>query len=155
MQKAYVLLKKNEKLFPEFVLNKKPLGILNILISSIPQEYSWILNIVGIEANINSGFEELYEVLRNCETNNDLEIYKSEIIFYLSFLEMNMRNDKKSKQNLLVKIENCCLNNDLMIFSAARLSNKLGENEKTVKILQNRTQKNSCLLYTSPSPRDS
>ena len=143
LQKAYVLLKKNEKLFPEFVLNKKPLGILNILISSIPQEYSWILNIVGIEANINSGFEELYEVLRNCETNNDLEIYKSEIIFYLSFLEMNMRNDKKSKQNLLFKIENCCLNNDLMIFSAARLSNKLGENEKTVKILQNRTQNNS------------
>ena len=107
------------------------------------KEYSWILNIVGIEANINSGFEELYEVLRNCETNNDLEIYKSEIIFYLSFLEMNMRNDKKSKKNLLVKIENCCLNNDLMIFSAARLSNKLGENEKTVKILQNRTQSNS------------
>ena len=140
LQKAYVLLKKNERLFPDFILNKKPIGLLNILIGAIPDEYSWILNIVGIEANINSGFEELYEVLQNCETNNELEIYKSEILFYLSFLEMNMRNNKKAKQDLLVKIENCCVNNNLMIFSAARLSNKLGQNDRTVKILENRIE---------------
>ena len=58
------------------------------------------------------------------------------MIFYLSFLEMNMRNIKQSRLSLLNKIEDCCLSSDLLVFCAARLSNKIGDNQRTLKILE-------------------
>jgi len=147
LQRAYSLLKKNEKLYPDFILNKKSLGILKILIGSIPSEYSWILNIVGIEGNINSGFEDLYALLQSCYSDEKFSIFEEEILFYLSFLEMNMRNNHSSKEILLQKIEDCCLTNDLMIFCAARLSSRLGNNERTIKILEKRNINNDKFYF--------
>ena len=139
LQKAYKLLKRNNQLYPDFILNKKSLGLLHVLIGSIPETYDWILNIVGIKGGINKGFSELYDVLTYSENTVEYEIYNSEVLFLLSFLEMNMKNDKESCRILLEKIENCCLNNNLLVFCAARLSNKIGDNNKTINILENRT----------------
>tara|TARA_B110000881_G_scaffold219311_1_gene240853 strand:- start:1157 stop:2647 length:1491 start_codon:yes stop_codon:yes gene_type:complete len=138
LQKAYKLLEKNNQLYPDFVLNKKSLGLLHILIGSIPKSHNFILNILAIEGGIDKGFNELYSVLDYSENLEEYYIYNSEVLFLLSFLEMNMKNDSKSCSLLLGKIENCCLNNNLLIFCAARLSNKLGDNDKTIQILENR-----------------
>ena len=77
LQKAYTLLKKNVELYPDFFLNKKNLGILKILIGSIPDEYSWILNIIGLEGNVNNGFDNLYQLLNIFKNNERYNIYKS------------------------------------------------------------------------------
>ena len=138
LQKAYKLLKRNNQLYPDFILNKKSLGLLHVLIGSIPETYDWILNIVGVEGGVNMGFSELYGVLTYSENTDEYEIYISEVLFLLSFLEMNMKNDKEAFRLLLNKIENCCLNNNLLVFCAARLSNKIGDNDKTIQILENR-----------------
>jgi len=148
LQKAYKLLERNNKLYPDFILNKKSLGLLHILIGSIPKSYDWVLNIVGINGGINKGFHQLYNVLEYSENINEYGIYKSEILFLLSFLEMNMKNDKESCVLLLEKIENCCLNNNLLVFCAARLSNRIGNNDKTIQILKNRiVSKNQYPFY--------
>ena len=84
-------------------------------------------------------FDDLYKLLGICKNNENQNIYKSEILFYLSFLEMNMRNNEEYQINLLNEIENCCYNNNLMLFCAARLSSRLGDNEQTIKILEKRT----------------
>jgi hypothetical protein len=138
LQKAYKLLKRNKQLYPDFMLNKKSLGLLHVLIGSIPETYDWILNIVGVEGGVNKGFSELYDVLTYSENTDEYKIYNSEVLFLLSFLEMNMKNDKESCRLLLDKIKNCCLNNNLLVFCAARLSNKIGDNDNTIKILENR-----------------
>jgi tetratricopeptide (TPR) repeat protein len=48
---------------------------------------------------------------------------------------MNMRDIKQSRLSLLNKIEDCCLSSNLLVFCAARLSNKIGDNQRTLKIL--------------------
>jgi len=136
LQKAYSLLKKNDELFPDFILNKKNIGVLKILLGSIPDEYNWILSVIGLEGSINRGFDDLYSVLNYTENFEKYNIYEDEVIFYLSFLEMNMRNIKQSRLSLLNKIEDCCLSSDLLVFCAARLSNKMGDNQRTLKILE-------------------
>jgi hypothetical protein len=113
LQKAYKLLKRNNQLYPDFILNKKSLGLLHVLIGSIPETYDWILNIVGVEGGVNMGFSELYGVLTYSENTDEYEIYISEVLFLLSFLEMNMKNDKESCRLLLDKIKYWCLNNNL------------------------------------------
>ncbi|MDG2139351.1 MAG: hypothetical protein P8J77_04035 [Flavobacteriales bacterium] len=138
LQKAYKLLKKNNQLYPDFMLNKKSMGLLHVLIGSVPDSYDWVLNIIGIEGNINVGFNELYSFLDYSERTNKYRIYENETLFLLSFLEMNMNNDLKACEILLDKIKSCCLKDNLLVFCAARLSNKLGNNDETINILERR-----------------
>ena len=46
--KSYSLLIKNQEKHPDFMLNKKGLGLLHALLGSIPKNYLWILNSFGI-----------------------------------------------------------------------------------------------------------
>ena len=51
------------------------------------------------------------------------------------------------KKKLLEKIENCCQKNDLMIFCSARLSLRLGQNDRAIQILENRNKNNFYFHY--------
>ncbi len=66
IRSAYKLLEENIKLYPDFIPNKKTMGLLNILIGSIPSNYSWVLTLVGMEGNIDDGIKQLSEV---CKSN--------------------------------------------------------------------------------------
>ena len=79
--------------------------------------------------------------------SEDIESTESDILFLkIQELEQeiaDLRNELETQSYLLEKllneIENCCYNNNLMLFCAARLSSRLGDNEQTIKILEKRT----------------
>jgi len=136
LQKAYRLLQKNSKKFPEFILNQKSLGVLQILIGSVPKSYSWIIDVIGLKGSINSGFIQLYSFLESTEISEDYKIYKLETLFLISFLEMNMNNDNSSYEKLIETIGDAYLSSDLMKFCVARLHSKLGQNDLCIQILE-------------------
>ena len=147
LQKAYALLEKNTEKFPDFFLNKKSLGVLHVLIGSIPKSYSWITNLIGVKGTVSSGFLQLYDFLAYTENNASYNIYKSEIIFLLSFLEMNMNNDNAAYQKLILKINQSYLKSDLMKFCLARLYTKLGDNKKSLEILELSSESNDSYYF--------
>ena len=57
--KAYRLLEENKKLFPEFAPTLKSLGLLHVLIGSIPENYSWVARMLGMKGNIQQGIQEI------------------------------------------------------------------------------------------------
>jgi tetratricopeptide (TPR) repeat protein len=57
--KAYKLLEENRKLFPEFTPTLKSLGLLHVLIGSIPENYGWVARMLGLKGNIQQGISEL------------------------------------------------------------------------------------------------
>lgn len=63
--KAYRLLEDNRKKFPAFTPTLKSLGLLHVLIGSIPENYTWIAKILGLKGNIAQGIRELREVVRD------------------------------------------------------------------------------------------
>jgi len=60
--KAYSLLKQNKKKFPEFTPTLKSLGLLHVLIGCVPDQYTWVTKILGLNGNIAQGLSELKEV---------------------------------------------------------------------------------------------
>ncbi|WP_229212963.1 tetratricopeptide repeat protein [Dyadobacter soli] len=62
--KAYRLLEDNRKKFPAFTPTLKSLGLLHVLIGSIPENYTWIVKILGLKGNIAQGIRELREVVK-------------------------------------------------------------------------------------------
>ena len=141
IQKAYFILKENQKKFPDFHLNKKGMGLLHCLIGSIPENYQWIVNAIGINGGIDKGLNELHQLLSLTEKDEQYKIYNTELLFLISFLEMNLTIEKSNFQKTLDAIGQKHANHILLNFSAARLSSRLGKNDLVIKILNNRPKK--------------
>lgn len=62
--RAYRLLEDNRKKFPAFTPTLKSLGLLHVLIGSIPENYTWIAKILGLKGNIARGISELRQVVK-------------------------------------------------------------------------------------------
>jgi len=138
IQKAYFLLEENQKKFPDFHLNKKGMGLLHCLIGSIPENYQWIVNAIGINGGIDKGLNELNELLLLTDQDKNYQIYNTELLFLISFLEMNLTIEKSNFQKTLDAIGKKYQQHLLLNFAAARLTSKLGKNELTIEILKNR-----------------
>jgi tetratricopeptide (TPR) repeat protein len=63
-KRALNLLNENAKLYPSFIPTKKSLGMLNILLGSIPSQYTWITNTLGFKGNVQTGKKYLQEVIQ-------------------------------------------------------------------------------------------
>ena len=57
--RAYKLLTDNQKRFPDFLPTYKSLGTLHIMIGSVPDNYVWVANLLGLHGNIRLGQQEL------------------------------------------------------------------------------------------------
>ena len=132
--KAYYLLEKNAALYPNFTLNKKGLGLLHSLLGAVPDQYHWILNLAGLQGDVDLGFSELNMVLEDSEC----KMYKNEVLFLVSFLQINLKNNNTVCQEYLDRIDDGYTTNYLLSFAAARLSHNLGQNDYCLKVLENR-----------------
>ncbi len=132
--KAYNLLEENQKIFPEFTLNKKGLGLIHALLGAVPEQFNWIINLAGLDGDVALGLSELDEVL----SDKNFNMYENEVLFLLSFLQINLNENDAISQQYLNRIGDGYKENILLNFTAARLSNNLGENELTLKILEDK-----------------
>lgn len=57
--RAYKLLADNQKCFPDFLPTYKSLGTLHVMIGSVPNNYMWVANLLGLHGNIRQGQQEL------------------------------------------------------------------------------------------------
>lgn len=60
--KANRLLGENLKLFPEFVPHLKALGLLHVMIGSVPEDYQWVARMMGLRGTVRQGLAELATV---------------------------------------------------------------------------------------------
>ncbi|MDF7816794.1 tetratricopeptide repeat protein [Runella sp. MFBS21] len=94
------LLEENQKLFPNFVPQLKSLGCLHILIGSIPENYNWVIKLLGIKGNIKQGVEELKLAGKD-------EIWGLEASLISFFLqEYLLKFGERENVNLLKVLEN-------------------------------------------------
>jgi len=141
--RAHNLYSENLKKFPDFNLNNKGLSIIHALIGAVPNEYQWMLDIIGLKGDIKSALNEMEVVLNT----SDLKIYESEMIFILTFLQLNLSNDQEIYYRYLNRIGERYKNNILLNFAAARLASSLGMNEYCIKILENRPRNNNAFSF--------
>ena len=141
--KAYNLLEENQKKFPDFTLNKKGLGLIHALLGAVPEQFHWILDLAGLQGGASLGLSEMDEVLNA----NTFKMYENEVLFLLSFLQINLNNNSELCQKYLNKIGEGYKENILLNFTAARLSHNLGQNDFCLKVLENRPSSESTFPF--------
>lgn len=62
IRKAFQLLEANSRLYPDFVGNRKSLGVLQVLFGTVPTQYEWLLSLWGLSGDVSKGFQMLSEV---------------------------------------------------------------------------------------------
>ena len=131
---AYKLLQENKKNHPEFILNNKGLGLINILLGVIPEKYNWILKLTRFEGDVEKGMQQLDSLINNPQTY----IYRTELLFLISTLNLTILDNIDLCRKYLKEIGGDYETNYLLNFIAARIYYKLGENDNCINVLENR-----------------
>ncbi len=96
---ANKLLKENIKRFPNFIPQQKSLGLIHIIIGSIPENYTWVTNLMGLRGNIQKGQEELNKAIKDT-------IFGTEAQFYNFYVQSYLLNFDAKKSEQLLKFAN-------------------------------------------------
>ncbi len=84
---AYKLLLENEKEFPDFILQKKSLALLQIVLASVPEKYKWALDLIGMEANLKNGIQNLQK------STSQTHFFQKETLLWQSLLQTYLVED--------------------------------------------------------------
>ncbi len=140
-KKSYSTINENIKLFPNFAPNNKTVGLLNVIIGSIPQSYNWALTLLNISGDIDKGLSNIETALKSSINNKEYKHLFVENLLLYTFMSDSYSKNKES--NILLKniINNEKIiynnkNNLLFIFAKASYHQNMKENNEVIKSLQ-------------------
>lgn len=135
INKSYRLLEENQQQFPDFVPNKISLGVLHIMIGMIPEKYHWMLNLINMHGSVEQGREELNFVLLHASTNDTLAYLKDETLFYLGFVDLNIKPNEAQLDFLVSELESSRNENMLFTYLLANILMRTGKNDAALELL--------------------
>lgn len=130
--KAYRILSKNANRFPLFLPQQKSLGILHIVIGSMPKKYQWITSLLGIKGNVMQGVKELENVVQH---DNVFAMEAEMFQFILStYIIANLGDKSKALITFMQKYPQ----NLAITFVGTSLLIKLGKSETALNFIKKR-----------------
>jgi hypothetical protein len=136
IKQGYGLLKENDRRFPDFVANKKSLGIMHALVGNIPDEYRWAVKAVGgISGDIQRGLREIESVLTYARSNDF--IFEEESAVAYAYLLLQIGNQSETAWRVLKSGKINPRDNPLLAVAMANLAIRLGRNDEAIQLLQN------------------
>lgn len=143
INRAYSQFKENDKKFPGFKPNKAGIGLLHVLIGSIPDSYTWVTGILGMEGNVSKGLKELKDVLTTPSEENPYPFLFNECLFLSTFVTFNLSVSNENNEALFQLLQNETVSkeiikNPMLIYSAASFYAHQGKNDKAIELLTKR-----------------
>ncbi len=126
---AYRLLEENQRLYPNFLPNKKSLGSLHVLFASVPESQKWIIKILGLHGNIQQGLVELRQATKDKTWGIEAKLCTFFIHAYI------LKFDEKQNADLLQLIDNQADNVNLFLIGTA-ISLKENHTEQAIELLK-------------------
>lgn len=120
IRKAYMLLKENQKKYPEFQPNQLMSGALIAAIGTIPSSYRWIVSLFGFKGSIVEGMN----MVKNFTFSNDpmAKIFANEAAFVYPYLLFYIENKKDEALAFVNQKKLDLVHNHLHCFMAANLA---------------------------------
>lgn len=142
INKAYSQFTENDRLFPDFKPNKAGLGLLHVLIGSIPDSFKWVSGMLGMEGDVDRGLKELQGVLL-FEPDNQYPFLFTENLFITTFVTFNLAGSDSNTNVLLKLLEDEQVtgqikDNPLLIYAVSSFYSNRGINDKALVLLIHR-----------------
>src|SRR5690606_34455114 len=90
-RKSYLLLKENNRLFPNFAYNDVCSGIEEATVGALPENYKWIASIFGLKGGVQSGVQKVKKFIA---THKKSDAFYTEALIYYAYLSYYVSSDK-------------------------------------------------------------
>ncbi len=129
INRAYRMISRNNKQFPNFYPNKITLGVLHIMVGIVPDTYGWLLNLVSMHGTVQQGRFELMYALEKCMESREYGFLSSEVLFYMGMIDLNLSPDPEYAEYILNKITGRTQDNLLLVYLKVNILMKNGKND--------------------------
>jgi len=132
LNRAYRMLNENKKKFPNFPLNNKGLGLLHVMIGTIPDSYKWAVQLLGIRGTIKTGVSELRAFYKIASTDSAYSCFRTEATVFLGMVLINYTNHESEAVALMDVIERERDVNPMLAYIYSSIGLKTGRSEEVV-----------------------
>ncbi len=134
VNKAFKLLKKNQKLHPESVENLRLYAAVKIAFGAIPDQYRWLVSMVtSLSGSIDEGLAELHQILEKSHPTKN--IYYGETILITALAEGRLNNKPEKALGLMNTYYGKTPGNRLIQYMMASLHMAAGQNDAAIRVL--------------------
>lgn len=143
VRKAGTLLSENEAIFPGFLPDNTPLGIIHLLTGMIPDNLTWISKILGFKGSIGQGMAELRSVVSYTGPDPVINLLRPEAAFYLALIAGNLQKNHTEALTLIDQLAESAQNaqfneSPLIVFAKANIYMRNGMNDRALNVLSSR-----------------
>jgi len=138
VNRAKSLIEDNHKLFPEFLPNNKTRGILKVYLSTVPDNYGWIIRMLGMEGDLSAGLRMLSNLAEHQADTSELGGIAQEAAYLYSFALLHVAKQPRKAWAETLKCTKDYKTNLISTFFRSNLALKLNKNETAIKILDKR-----------------
>jgi len=130
--KAYTLLEKNVKEFPNFIYSYKSLSLIHSLIGTV-QVPGLFKSILGFNESLEQGIKEIDAVVKFAQENDFM--FQAEAESIQVFLQLYQVNNKAAAEAALASSSLQQLDSPLAAFVQVKLYERLGQNDQALELL--------------------
>ncbi len=138
INKASSLLKDNQKKFPDFLLNNKGIGLINVVMGVLPDGFmKSALSTLGIRGDVATGLNMLEKLAENLPRST-YEAFYEEVVFYYAFMLSDVAKSPSAYAKTMkyaARINNGSL---LKSYMQAYVCARNGKNDEAIEILEGR-----------------
>jgi len=133
-RKSFLLLKENNKLFPNFPQNKIFMGVEEAVVGTIPSDYQWLATIFGMKGNVKNGISKINSFLDHADANTPL---RNEAVIFNCYLKFYLLSHQQEVWNYINSNAFPTQNNLLHAFVKANLALNYRKGTEAVQVLKN------------------
>lgn len=135
VSRAHKLLQQNQSLFPDFMPNKKDLGILHAMVGTIPDSYQWGIKLLGgLEGTIEQGRREIETVLAYAQREDFLFEQETRVLY--AFLLLHLDNKEDAAWRAINAGGLTPRENPIHCFVMANIAMRTGRNDRAIQLLK-------------------
>ncbi len=114
------------------------MGLLEVLIGTVPAKYQWATKAIGLQGNIELGIKHLEDFVKAQGLKPEEEVIKSEALFMLGFLQLYVVKKPEEAWNIIEPKTRNYKHNLLFAYVRAAIAKGTHRNDEAIKVLQDR-----------------
>ena len=138
VNRANVLINENHHLFPNFLPNNRTRGIIKIYLSTVPDNYAWVVSMLGISGDMKEGLSLLKKLAHTAQDTGYLSLFAKEAAYLYSFSLMHVAKNPAKAWSETLRCTNDYTTNLTSTYFRSAMAGKLKKNETAMSILERR-----------------
>ena len=129
-RRAYKLINTNTEKHPDFLPNYKAMGLLHVMIGSVPEWHQWLIGLLGMEGSVKQGLTEIKKIARSDH------FFNREALVLSYLLEAYLLNQSDAAVNKFTGLYKNNQHNLLFGYLYMSLLIKNGQSQKALDVFQ-------------------